>query len=229
MQQNFKEKNTSHLIRLTDAQKKKAKRRLIGSIFLLLVALIILLDVTAKVNPNKNSVKVLDVAIKNTASTVTPKLIASSTASISSSAPLVKTENTNSSVAAASTPAITAKQTNKAMVKVANQPITAKTNQLNLNPIIIREDDANNPKSILNAESGNVKYFVQLIASKDYKKIKQLQDSVARQGILFEVDPVEKNNITIYRLRAGPFSSQGEAMNFKNNIKQLNPDDLNLK
>ena len=51
MEPNFPDKNKSHLIRLTDVQKKKARRRLIGSLFLLLIALIILLNVTSRVTP----------------------------------------------------------------------------------------------------------------------------------------------------------------------------------
>jgi cell division septation protein DedD len=223
MQQNFKEKNTSHLIRLTDAQKKKARRRLIGSIFLLLLSLIVLLDVTSKVNPNKTATKPINISINNTASQVVAKPVASATVTNT----IAATENVNHPmVATAANSKVNASKTN---TKNASQSIAKKADSFTLDPIIISDDNSNNPKSILNAESSNVKYFVQLIASKDYKKIMHLQDAVAKKGILFEVDPVVKNNTTIYRLRAGPFSSHDDAINFKNNIKQLNTDDLNLK
>ena len=64
MQPNFP--NKSHLIRLTEVQKKKARRRLIGSIFLLLIALAVLLHVTANVQPIQVDPEVIEV--KNTAS-----------------------------------------------------------------------------------------------------------------------------------------------------------------
>ncbi|MCE3268906.1 MAG: hypothetical protein K0R49_1158, partial [Burkholderiales bacterium] len=51
MQINNPKNNTSNLIKQTESAKKKARRRLIGSIFLLFTALIILLNVTKKVKP----------------------------------------------------------------------------------------------------------------------------------------------------------------------------------
>ncbi len=76
MQQPKYTHNKSNLIKLTEEAKRKSRRRLIGSIFLLFIALLILLNITAKVKPIpinpeiveiKNS-KVIESISKNSAS-----------------------------------------------------------------------------------------------------------------------------------------------------------------
>ncbi len=62
MQHNFQHKNKSHLIKATQDAKRKSRHRLMGSIFLLLVALVVLLNVTSKikqvnVTPDKVEIK----------------------------------------------------------------------------------------------------------------------------------------------------------------------------
>jgi hypothetical protein len=64
MQHNFQPKNKSHLIRVTEEAKRKSRHRLMGSIFLLLVALVVLLNVTSKVKPIP--LKPQNIEIKNT-------------------------------------------------------------------------------------------------------------------------------------------------------------------
>lgn len=62
MQHNFQNKNKSHLIKATQEAKRKSRHRLMGSIFLLLVALVVLLNVTSKIKqvnitPDKIEIK----------------------------------------------------------------------------------------------------------------------------------------------------------------------------
>ena len=62
-------KNTSPIIKQTLDAKKKSRHRLIGSIFLLFIALIVLLNITAKAKPNNTPIKV---DIKNTSAESNP-------------------------------------------------------------------------------------------------------------------------------------------------------------
>src|SRR6185437_3902908 len=91
MQLNNPKSNTSNLIKQSELAKKKARRRLIGSIFLLFTALIILLNVTAKVKPIPVTPKVIEIgnasaAIK--ASAPTKQLPNASAPIINASAPI---------------------------------------------------------------------------------------------------------------------------------------------
>ncbi len=62
-------KNTSSIIKQTLDAKRKSRHRLIGSIFLLFIALIVLLNITAKVKPSSTPIKV---DIKNTSAESNP-------------------------------------------------------------------------------------------------------------------------------------------------------------
>ena len=87
MQQPLLRKPKSHLMQLTDIARKKARRRLLGSICLLIFALLLLLNVTSRMKPDHvtpttveiNSTARVNPALNTTIteSTVIPKIIAS--------------------------------------------------------------------------------------------------------------------------------------------------------
>ncbi len=62
MQLNNPKTNTSNLIKQTEQAKKKARRKLIGSIFMLFTALIILLNVTTKEKPIPINPKIIEIS-----------------------------------------------------------------------------------------------------------------------------------------------------------------------
>lgn len=101
MQHNLQQKNKSHILRSTEEAKRKSRHRLMGSIFLLLIALIVLLNVTSRVKPipvnpqtitiqNTNTSKSI---IKQTSSAPTAKQLASQPTLLKPSASQVITSN----------------------------------------------------------------------------------------------------------------------------------------
>ncbi len=66
------QKNTSQIIKQTLQAKKKSRQRLIGSIFLLFIALIILLSITSKIKPNNEPIRVV---LKNSPSESNPIIV----------------------------------------------------------------------------------------------------------------------------------------------------------
>jgi cell division septation protein DedD len=74
----------SNIIKLTEEAKKKSRHRLIGSIVLLFVALVVLLNVTAKFKPIPINPEIVE--IKNSSATLSQKLTASSAAKVAASA-----------------------------------------------------------------------------------------------------------------------------------------------
>ncbi|MDQ5921512.1 MAG: DedD protein [Pseudomonadota bacterium] len=241
MQQNFS--NKSHLIRLTDVQKKKARRRLIGSIFLLLLALIILLNVTSKITPVEVEHKKLNIEIKNTSSQ------AISLSANSSSSPVKSATTTNSSVASGTMATITINASAPGAINVATartSPSTENANgntesgQTNANskntaptlmfkPRLITDPIKSKllPEDILEGKDadsvviGN-RYYVQLIASSDKEKLIHFQDILANKGIKTLIQNVDTPNGIVYRLRVGPFNNKNDADSMLNTVTELN-------
>ena len=232
MQTNFSDKNKSHLIKLTENKKTKARRRLIGSIFLLIVALIILVKITNRVTPIDQVKKPVSVEIKNT-SPVASKPTASQV--VTASAPVIAASA--SSKVISSTPV--------AMPIKASSPIIASTPSKFNTPVKILNTETKNteiqaltprviidtqkttlsPEDILNGESkASIKprYYVQIIASSDKNKLIQLQDNFANNGIKTIIKSVDTPKGTVYRLRSGPFSKQPDAERM---LKDINSSD----
>jgi DedD protein len=232
MQANFSDKNKSHLIKLTENKKTKARRRIIGSVFLLIIALIILVKVTSRVTPIDQVKKPVSVEIKNT-SPVASKPIASQV--VAASTPII----------AASAPSKMISSTPVAMPIKASSPVIASTPSRSNQPVNILNTETKNtevqalkprivtdtpkttlsPEDILNGQSkASVKprYYVQLIASSDKNKLIQMQDTFANKGIKTIIQSVDTPKGTVYRLRSGPFSNQTDAERM---LKDINSSD----
>ncbi len=232
MQANFSDKNKSHLIKLTENKKTKARRRLIGSVFLLIIALIILVKVTSRVTPIDQVKKPVSVEIKNT-SPVASKPIAIQV--VAASAPII----------AASAPSKMRSSTPVAMPIKASSPVIASTPSRSNQPVKILNTETKNtevqalkpriitdtpkttlsPEDILNGQSkASVKprYYVQLIASSDKNKLIQMQDTFANKGIKTIIQSVDTPKGTVYRLRSGPFNNQTDAERM---LKDINSSD----
>ncbi len=222
MQQNFSS-NRSHLIKVTEIQKKKAKRRLIGSIFLLVIALAVLLYVIANIEPIPVRPKIIE--IKSTASNVIQNNFnnASATKAIASS--IIASAPVEQVIASA--PINEASQVVKV---IASQTETNNTNASSplaiLKPRIVTDTvkTKSTPEDILNGIDSSSKpeatrYYVQLLGSDDKPKLLKLQATLKDKGINTSMQTVDTPNGKVYRLRIGPFTNKDAADKKLNLIK----------
>ena len=227
MQTNFPDKNKSHLIKLTENKKAKARRRLIGSVFLLIIALIVLLKVTSRVTPIGQVKKPLNIEIKNTSPVIAPPIDASQVVSASTNiASAPSKEILSTPIAESITPSSpvndSSPSTSNQTVRVLNTD-TKNTDAQTLKPRIITDSPKPtlSPEDILNGQStpsAKPRFYVQLIASSDKNKLIQMQDNFANKGIKTFIQSVDTPKGTIYRLRVGPFSNQTDAGRMLKNI-----------
>ena len=228
MQTNFSDKNKSHLIKLTENKKTKARRRLIGSIFLLILALIILVKVTSRVTPIDQVKKSLSVEIKNTnpvaSKPMASQVVTASSPIIAAPAPSKEISSTPVAVPIKASSPVVASSPSKANppVKILNTD-TKNTAPQTLKPRIVTDTPKTtlSPEDILNGQSkssSKPRYYVQLIASSDKNKLIQMQDTFANEGIKTIIQSVDTPKGTVYRLRAGPFSNQNDAERMLKNI-----------
>lgn len=224
MQQNFSDKNKSHLIRLTDVQKKKARRRLIGSIFLLLIALVVLLNVTSKVTPievEQPKVEIKNSAIKPVASTptVVAKPAESSTAVATNAASAPAKQNSSNIAVVTKTDKVESGQVESSL---------AQTMALKPRLIVEQIKSKPTPEDILNGETTSVvlgsKYYVQLFASTDKNKLIKYQDTLADKGIKTIIQSVDTPGGIVYRLRVGPFTNKDDANSMLDTVNGVNDD-----
>lgn len=227
MQHNLNTKNKSHVLRETEQAKRKSRHRLIGSIFLLLIALIVLLNIASKVK--QPTITTEKIEIKNTATNTTtlnnPPHEASATISvpintqhsassttpnkvISSSTIIAQTPDTSGVVINKSPPhngtvsdkTVTVIRNNKTQVQDNNTNNNMAT--LNLSPRVVIEKtkSALTPKQILNGEKTTTttnKYYIQIIALSDKNKIIQLRNELSQKGIKTIVQQITTPNHTV--------------------------------
>jgi DedD protein len=228
MQTNFSDKNKSHLIRITETKKKRARRRLIGSMFLLLVALIVLLRVTNRITPIDVEPKPVTVEIKNTNPRViasTPKVVASQVVPVNSSAPIASTPGK-----IASTPAKNASSAPVNILNDSDETESSIAQTMSLKPRLMAETvkAAMSPEDILNGQSdtgAKTRYYVQLLASVDKNKLIQMQDTLAAKGFKTIIQSVDTPNGIVYRLRIGPFADKDEAQSMLDNVNGTSSDE----
>ncbi|MFN8769465.1 MAG: SPOR domain-containing protein [Neisseriaceae bacterium] len=104
MQHNPQKKNTSQLLRNTAESKRKSRHRLLGSIFLLVIALVVLLNVTSKVKPVDVNPRTIEIQDTTKAKTIVKKEESDTIAKQISSQPVPATSI--NSVATNNTPAL---------------------------------------------------------------------------------------------------------------------------
>lgn len=237
MQAPIPNKSTSNLIKSSESAKRKARRRLIGSIFMLLVALIILLNVTAKVKPIPINPTIIQIEGKTHENASTPVV---STKQTISSAPIMQnivTKPQASNVAKITTSMVKATaipgtvEASAPVIKpvppiVTNQVVdandqvpevpkpvaTPKTSLPKMNPKIVSGvfTPKPTPEDLLNGSvpKGVTQYYIQLMGNHNQAKILAAQKQFADSGIKTSVEPLKDGG---YRLRVGPFKSQDAA------------------
>ncbi len=231
MQANFP--NKSHLIRLTEVQKKKARRRLIGSIFLLLIALAVLLHVTANVQPIQVDPEVIEV--KNTASGASHEAVnindlnavkkaEASTPTIAESATVVSTnESTPSNGFKAG---VVVRDNNNATLSTSTESKPMSSSPLAVLKPRITNDvirSTPSPEDILNGDIDtpiSTRYYVQLIGLADRNALVQLKSALSEKGFTTSIQTVDTPTGKVYRLRMGPFNSKEDANDKLDEVKQ---------
>jgi len=241
-------KNKSQVLRLTEQAKRKSRHRLMGSIFLLLVAILVLLNVSSKVKPVPITPEKIDIQSTSIAKTdihTTASAVASvakaTTASaviannkISASAPSVVAASQVVTAVAESritnNPATTANNAPSVVATDTAQPAAATTKvATNFNARIVVEKAKTahkpTPEEILNGaeyhHSETSKFYVQLITLKDKNKITALQHTLAQKGIKTFIQPVKfADNSVSYRLRSGPYTSHDSAQQALTKLNQ---------
>jgi hypothetical protein len=227
MQLNNPKNSTSNLIKQSELAKKKARRRLIGSIFMLLTALIILLNVTAKVKPIPVNPKVIEISnntsapAKNISPTKPVDFVNAPVAN--ASAPV------NASGLAATNVAATGNNESagtgfKAGVVGTNNATNAgaESATIVIKPIIITMniDHKPSPEDILNGNLSSTSetiYYVQIATSGNKPELQKIQTSLSDSGIKSFVQNGKNNT---YRLRAGAFKNKPEATDKLAQIKK---------
>lgn len=222
--------NPSNIIKATEEAKRKSRHRLIGSIALLFVALIALLNVTAKVKPIAINPNVVE--IKNSAASA--PLAASAPVATTASAPVKAVESTTANPAQILNQ--TSPVTNPVQVKRNTQPLQgtisqtptqdqsvevapakpkAKPKPQKINPADILNDTDNIDSSLsaaapatkaVTATTSGGKAYIQFAALSSEAKAQNLQQALVAHGVNATVTPIQTAKGTLYRLRAGPFS-----------------------
>lgn len=237
-----KSKNTlnksSAQIQKTIDDRRKSRRRVLGSIVLLCIALAALLNVTAHVKPIPINPEVVEIKDSNASAAVANlKTNASGTPLVTASAPLVLVaESAKIAPAQISTPIAESSSGFKAgivsngkktssSVAVATKPIAPVTPKVVVNkkpalidPAAILDDVADSQTEPTVAPSPNPKTspsakssgkaYIQFAALSTPEKAASLQQSLSSKGVNASVEPIITSKGTLYRLRAGPFNRQ---------------------
>ena len=226
MQPNFSNRNTnSNLIKSSAVAGKKARRRLIGSVFMLLVALIILLNVTARTKPIPVNPKVIE--IKRNASNITTAThitASSAVAAATASAPIISANQNASAtvIGARSASQVIVSQTANAssavnQVAVTNnntESATTEAYKLDIPLKIVTETTkpALSPEDILNGKTTPNKpiniYFIQLITSANKQTVVDIKAELIKKEIKSNIQPIKTDDGITYRLRVGPFKTK---------------------
>ena len=232
MQSNNPDKYKSHLIKITEMKKRKSRRRLVGSLVLLGVALFVLLKVTATVTPIAiEPKKSVAVEIKNTSSSAIARESAIAAAALAAKESALAT---NTPLAASSPVTLNESAPVAAVAAESDEQSESSLAQtMALKPRLIEEviksAKAPSPEDILNGEdhaSAEVKrYYVQLLASLDKNRLIQLQDKLAEKGFKTVIKSVDTPNGIVYRLRIGPFTDKEEAQNMLDSVTGTSSDD----
>ncbi|MCC2645312.1 MAG: hypothetical protein K0R94_1090, partial [Burkholderiales bacterium] len=185
MQINNPKNNTSNLIKQTESAKKKARRRLIGSIFLLFTALIILLNVTKKVKPIPVNPKVIE--INSNASSVVK-----ASGPIKQSGPVASAPITASSPVTTSVINTEESQGNGFRAGVINRDDNTNKAEadtsVTIKPIIITMNIGRklSPEEILNGvttSTSEIIYYIQIAASPNKSGLQTIQKNMDNNGI----------------------------------------------
>lgn len=223
MQNNMK-KTQSQLIKNTEELKIKTRRRLIGSVIILLIASFILFKIINKNDTHKTNIEIKIIANKesnlnniNTIQTNSKNINDQSNES-------KKIESNNLNINSESLIKV-----DKQIVdtNITNEHIKTNDNQENkphnkhsLNPkIVIDIENSNNPDDILNNINVNTKkIYVQFIALDSKEKILLEKNYLQSLGIKTFLKQVKIKNKIFYRLRSNSFNSKEQALKYLNDV-----------
>ena len=234
MQSNFNKKNT---LKSSLHMRAKAKRRLIGSIVLLLLALWVLFKVSSNIKSipiNSNIIEVRNTnptpvpAVQPTPQPTTTTIIKPKTeiagnnpSNVDNKPQSSSTEVTNLNKIASNTVA-----SNPVVSKTQNKTPDMMMTLKDLKPRITTDEIRSNPspEDILNGNTeNNVNkiYYLQLIGLQDKKQILNLQNLLTQHGYNTSIQTIITPTTKVYRLRMGPYNNQNEANNYLNKIKNV--------
>jgi cell division septation protein DedD len=219
MQLNNPKNNTSNLIKQNEYAKKKARRRLVGSVFMLLSALIILLNVTTKVKPIPVNPKVIEIS-NNTSAPIkavasAPEQITTASAPVNASEPLVA-DNTNASAAVGN-------GFRAGVVNRGEKTNASATSQavITAAPFIVTMNLGSkpSPEDILNGNTSGSQetiYYIQIASGQNKAALQSIQTSLANSSIK---SFIQNGKNGIFRLRVGPFKNKDDVNNKLTQIK----------
>jgi hypothetical protein len=224
MQNNIK-KNQSQLIKNSEELKIKTKRRLIGSIVLLLIALFIILNIANKNNNHKNNIDIK--VIKNNESILNKPFSSinmNNHAVIPVESKLVESKLVESKII------LTEAEKSNKLDNHIQSIVTKNTdipdninvndnhhNKHSFNPKIIieKENINNNPNDILDNITVNKKiFYIQFIALENKEKILLEKKYLQKLGIKSYLSQVKIKNKIFYRLRSNSFINKEKALEY---------------
>lgn len=225
MQLNNPKNNVSNRIKQSESAKKRARRRLIGSIFMLFTALIILLNVTTKVKLIPVKPKVIEInndapaRIKPAESASVPLVAASAPATLTNTPVDINQQPVVASVAESSTPikedtprvdTLAHATKDEESSALETPPVVATTVRATPKIIIMNIDGAKpSPEAILNGTAATKTiYYVQIAASQNKSELRLLQKKLSKAHVKAFIQTGKGG---MYRLRAGAFKTKEEA------------------
>lgn len=224
MQSNFNHKST---LKTTVQARTKAKRQLLGSIVLLLCALVILFKISNNIESIPIDSDVIEVKNTNPNAQPTMKPVIQDTTVVADNT----ATNTNASGAVAGkamdSESATVVQVAQQAKEQAESEVTTQTMTLaDLKPRITVDEIKSklSPEDILegNTEASVVKrYYLQLIGLEDKEQITALKKQLAAHGYTPSIQTIVTPTTKVYRLRMGPYDSQSEANSYLTAIKDL--------
>jgi cell division septation protein DedD len=232
MQQNFPPKHKSQLIKSSNDANIKAKRRLIGSIAMLLIALVVLLNVTSRVKPIPITPQIITFKTKTNNDPASSNQANMNHASNANTA----TKITNPTVeGTANTPqsVVTVADTQTQSPTDASDEDTSEDQSDNntptkvfLKPRIVNSSITTRPTpdEILNGNAEPItvpRFYVQIATSTDRDAMQQLKQNLMNQDIKTSLQQIDTPDGLVFRLRTGPFETKDAANNSLSDVTDV--------
>ncbi len=216
----------SNLIKSSTVLHRRARRRLIGSVFLLIVALLILLNVTTRIKPV--AITPQSIEIKNASNPISVVDSSSSTNNASSVIALKPVQSSavisqgRIAVIAASSPVITPVLPSAVVAESSPLIIESKV-AATVAPLLkgiivaLKVQQKSSPADILNGiapqNKDTTQYFVEFTVSSDKAHLDEIKRDLRSQGMPSTIIKAQSpsSSTTLYQLRAGPFTTRDQA------------------
>lgn len=222
-------KTQSQLIKNTEELKIKTRRRLIGSIALLLIAIFILVKINYKGYQHKNNIAIT--VIKNNESNLNSTNTSNNVinqninneSSGESNIKKIESNYINSQVTESvnfnnNLESIIKKNDNKKDIHNRNNHTNQHNNHYFKPKIVADVENISNPDDILNNITNPKKFYVQFIALDNKEKILLEKKYLQELGVKTILSQVKIKNKIFYRLRSNSFNSKEKVVDYLNNI-----------